>query len=157
MNTIDPFTAGIQVATIFSSLTLFIVVLYPALAGIVWQMFLGRLWPQYAQSKYDSRYSFRLEDRKGMILRLRLFPPPVSQFLIAVLSGFSLGMFFCQSREEISALLSFVLVVWFCYRLFIVSILPKHFIRVDFLFKYGKEVAIVAALFYALQSAGLLA
>lgn len=157
MQELDPFSAGIYVAAIFSTLCLFILVFYPAVAGAIWQLFLGRLWPQYAQSKYPTRYSFMMKNRKGLMLRLEIFPAPWDKFILAVAIGFLFGFLFSHSRDVAAALLSFGIVLWFCFRMVIISVLPKHFIRVDVLFKCGRELAFVLALFYALKSASLLA
>lgn len=161
MDSSEIFTTAIYVATIYSTLNILIWVFYPTVTGILWQGVLGNFiasrWPNYSQSKEISRYSFMMEGRKGIVLKLGLYPAPIFELFHWIRDGFSIAVFFCIFPNDLmAALMVTSLMVWFTYRMITVGFSPSNFVRVDRFFASGREFLFMGALVYALASAGLL-
>lgn len=161
MNSSEIFAVSCYAALTYTTFNLLIWVFYPTLTSIFWQGCLGKIialrWPDFTQSNDINRYSFMMENRNGIVVKLGLSPIPFFQMLHWLWNGFSIAVFFCIfPRETVFGLIIVGLMVWVTYRMITIGFSPSNYKRVDTIFSSGRELLFFMSLLYSMKVVGFI-
>lgn len=161
MDSSDIFSTSIYAALTYTTLNLLIWVFYPAVTSVLWQGFLGRIvalrWPEFVQSKDIKRYSFIMENRNAVVVKLGLSPVPFLSMMHWLWNGFAIAVFFCVfPKETMLSILIAWFMVWVTYRMITLGFSPSNYRRVDTIFSAFRELLLCLSLIFSMKTVGLL-